>query len=425
MRLLGVIVTVALLAVTPVAQKDKWNKRTPMPMPTSDFTCTTVDQSILCVGGCVEGQVCPDREDLYCFCPNVTREVHAYTPDLDSWGALPSAPRPRYRHAAAALGGQLYLIGGRSTTDELIAEVDVYDTSTGTWETLSSPHDMPIPSSDLAAFLLDSAIHVVGGYDRHYSTLNAHQIFHTGNRSWTKGPPMGSARGDFTAVTIGGKGYVFGGFASDFCHPLDSLEVFDPPPDNDWRELKAMDTPRADKAGVALNGHFMVIGGEQKHSDPSKCEKLSVPVNDVESYSPKDDEWTQMRPIPSERMRFAGAAYGDSVYIFGGQGRLDSNEKPPTHPIYDTVEEYRLCDDGLQNGNELGVDCGGSCQPCTDEDQRTGVVGGDDEVYEVAFGGTQRESEESTSGESIPVGAGGVRLAVALGLIAVAFIDRM
>ncbi|MCB0638625.1 MAG: T9SS type A sorting domain-containing protein, partial [Lewinella sp.] len=39
------------------------------------------------------------------------------------------------------------------------------------------------------------------------------------------------------------------------------------------------------------------------------------------------------------------------------------------------------CDDGIQNGDELGVDCGGSCGPCPCED---GTVSDDD--FETSFG---------------------------------------
>jgi len=30
----------------------------------------------------------------------------------------------------------------------------------------------------------------------------------------------------------------------------------------------------------------------------------------------------------------------------------------------DPMEPVATCDDGIQNGNETGVDCGGDCDPC-------------------------------------------------------------
>ena len=32
------------------------------------------------------------------------------------------------------------------------------------------------------------------------------------------------------------------------------------------------------------------------------------------------------------------------------------------------ITEVITCDDGVQNGDETGIDCGGSCPPCDNED---------------------------------------------------------
>ncbi|MDT0643427.1 hypothetical protein RM553_11350 [Zunongwangia sp. F363] len=38
------------------------------------------------------------------------------------------------------------------------------------------------------------------------------------------------------------------------------------------------------------------------------------------------------------------------------------------------------CDDGIQNGDETGVDCGGSCEPCEAAEEKDGVIGSQDDV---------------------------------------------
>lgn|SRR3990167_6368920 len=87
-------------------------------------------------------------------------------------------------------------------------------------------------------------------------------------------------KGDAAGAAIGGKGYVFGGFSdSDFCDPIDDLEIYDPE-ENRWTNGEDMGTDRGDKVAVVFrNKYFLVMGGESKHSDCS-----SDPLDDIEVF---------------------------------------------------------------------------------------------------------------------------------------------
>ncbi len=83
---------------------------------------------------------------------------------------MTDAPRSRYRHAAAAVGGRIFLLGGVDSTESIIPQVDVFDTATATWSTLSA--EMPNATTDLSAFAHDGKIYVVGGFE---SGITKHQ----------------------------------------------------------------------------------------------------------------------------------------------------------------------------------------------------------------------------------------------------------
>ncbi|MEM7199649.1 MAG: kelch repeat-containing protein [Planctomycetota bacterium] len=59
-------------------------------------------------------------------------------------------PRARLDFAAASLGRQLFLVGGRSPDGKPITTVDVWDTSAKAWSTVESPHHAPA-GADLVA----------------------------------------------------------------------------------------------------------------------------------------------------------------------------------------------------------------------------------------------------------------------------------
>ena len=41
--------------------------------------------------------------------------VEVYDPQADSWQRVASMPQGRYKHAAAAMGGKIYVTGGETT----------------------------------------------------------------------------------------------------------------------------------------------------------------------------------------------------------------------------------------------------------------------------------------------------------------------
>merc|ERR1719343_995411 len=98
-----------------------------------------------------------------------------------------------------------------------------------------------------------------------------------------------------------------------------------------------MEIARGDKAVAVLNGILHVVGGETKNTHGH-----SVALRDVEAYDPDGNSWYPGGSIPSHRFRFVAAAYGQSLFIFGGQGFLIGSygEIGSKYPVVDTVEAY-------------------------------------------------------------------------------------
>ena len=286
-------------------------------------------------------------------CGAITNSTLVYDPTANSYSVAPDMPRPRYRHSAVAVGNSMYVLGGTNLNEEHITEVDVFDTETATWSTLTGA---PLASSttDGAAFAVEAKIYFTGGYNLpNYDSSNRTFCLDTANLAggWQEVKDALEQRGDHAAVTIKGKGYVFGGFThtNNWENPLSTLESYDPT-SNTWSKLKSMPTIRGDKAGAVLNSRFQVIGGETKDSQGN-----SVPVADVEVFDPALNVWVDEGKIPSKRFRFVAAAHGDSVYIFGGQGYLVGTAKTvgSYYPLVDTVEAFQETRTEIVSGEAL------------------------------------------------------------------------
>lgn len=325
-----------------------WNTKQNMPAKRSDMSATTVDDAIYLVGGCALDQLWvhdPPYSEYRCgggVTKAITGSTTRYFPKTNTHDtSLPDAPHPRYRHAAAVVDKRVYLFGGTDGSGNIVPEVDVFSTLTGKWTSLTQ--NMPNPTTDLSAFVLDGKIYTVGGYDPSWKALNITQIFDPSasdaKLAWQLGPELLQGRGDAVAAVVDNKAYIVGGFhdQNNFQMPVTDLEVLDAGKAAPWAARKGMYIARGDKAAAALNSILHVVGGETKGA-----EGHSVPLRDVEAYDPIGDTWYFGGEIPTNRFRFAAAAHGDSIFIFGGQGYLVGKygADDSKHPVLDTVEEY-------------------------------------------------------------------------------------
>lgn len=297
----------------------EWTHFSPMPVPASDHTATTIGDFIYLVGGCVQDQ------EIYC--DSVTDVAYKFDPATGSYTQLDNAPRQRYRHAAVAVGDTLFLFGGRTVADALIPEIDTYDTTTDTWSTSSTT--WADATSDLGAFVLDdSTVVLAGGYDAEYNTLTRLQVLDASSATPTwiqtstqdaedgKYGDLTTPRGDFAAVLVGDAAYAFGGWNEDFCSALSSTEKFDVS-NRTWSTVESsLVLGRGDKAFGVVQNTIYALGGETKDDE---CGEVSVPVQDVEVFSVEDQEWSVATDLPEHRFRFPAATYGDAIYTFGGQ----------------------------------------------------------------------------------------------------------
>jgi N-acetylneuraminic acid mutarotase len=154
------------------------------------------------------------------------------------------------------------------------------------------------------------------------------------------------ARSSHGLSAIAGKAYLFGGEAKarqaidSVVHCLDVTKG--------WKTLEVgagkVPPPRVGHAQCTMrNEVLMVFGGRT-------CEKMGEGnLNDLWSYNPLNNDWTQMEghgSVPEPRSFHAATAIGDKLFVFGGcgaKGRLaDLHE-------YDVKERvnHAICDELL------------------------------------------------------------------------------
>lgn len=171
-----------------------------------------------------------------------------YHSDTNTWSSIASPGSYSYGHAAAAVGGLVYIIApgtGRTRS---------YDPGTNTWTTLANlPTAMN--SASLTAAAIGDKIYVVG----HASLLG---IYDSASNSWTLGPSLPWNTYAAGVTVLGEQLYVFGGGGSTGGSVVrKTVQRYDPAT-NAWTLLPTeMPTARYWCAAAAVGGSAYVFGG--------------------------------------------------------------------------------------------------------------------------------------------------------------------
>jgi hypothetical protein len=106
-----------------------------MPFPVSDVVANYMegpngdeDGFVIITGGCdtVEGNVRANfgGDDLFTCLRSGSRTLK-FDPFTETFEAMSDMLHERQRHAGAVIDGEVYLVGGRDSNDELVAAIDV------------------------------------------------------------------------------------------------------------------------------------------------------------------------------------------------------------------------------------------------------------------------------------------------------------
>jgi N-acetylneuraminic acid mutarotase len=276
-----------------------WLERDPMPAPRREFATAMVDGKIYVLGGGdTRAPVIPSP---------ATKTVQVYNPATDTWSTAAPMPVATRNHAAAAVGGKIYVVGGEGEAAPGLKTLQVFDPVAGVW-TLKA--EMPYELRGSAATSVGGRLYVFGGDGLGFDTSNALSYDPVTN-TWSSHAPMLHAGHDMAAVTVGDRALVLGGYSI-----LDSysrfVQQYDPAQDT-WTARADMLIPRMDLAAAVIGETVFAIGG-------GNWERA---LSDVHAFDVATDQWTgkeQMRKgldLPEAKMAWPRAETVDGrIYVF-------------------------------------------------------------------------------------------------------------
>jgi DNA-binding CsgD family transcriptional regulator len=297
------LLTPEAVAATVSASVQRWQARTPLPTPRQGLAAIAYEGHVYAIGG--------ESAD------GVSGAVERYDPEADDWTSLADKPTTVADVAAALIGGEIYVPGGRTSLGSPTAIVEAYDPETDAWEATAP---LPVALSAYALAALEGKLYLFGGWDGS-AYLDSVYEYDPAQDVWTAKTPMPTARGFAGAAVADGKIYVIGGY--DGQDDLAANEEYVPSQDdgqgNPWTVKSPMPEGRAG-CGVAVAANVIhVIGGGWDRE-----------VADGVKYNVRSDEWETFEVPTSGQWRGLGLALVDTeIYAVGGWngGYMDANRE--------------------------------------------------------------------------------------------------
>ncbi len=278
-----------------------WVARAPMPLPRREFATAMLNGRVYVLGG-------GDTQAGTIPAP-ATATVQVYDPATNAWTSGTDMPTAVYNHAAAALGGKIYVVGGRTDHAPGIATLQVYDPVAGTWSTAA---DLPASVDGLAATAAGGLLYALGGSGGGSKTASV-SAYDPATNLWTARANLLSPASNLAAVTVNDAPLVLGGYGSASDTGYFRLAQQYDAGTNAWTQRTDMIQPRSDFAAALIGTTVYVAGGG--NWDPA--------LPDLAVYDVTGDSWSAKTPMPVDLAWPRGEAVNGKLYVFDGTHTLE------------------------------------------------------------------------------------------------------
>jgi DNA-binding CsgD family transcriptional regulator/N-acetylneuraminic acid mutarotase len=217
------------------------------------------------------------------------------------WAASRPMPETHAGRAVAAVGLDIYVIGGE-TEAGVTDSVRVFATQDRVWRSAAAK---PTSVGETTADVLFGEIYVPGGATAEGQPTAVVEAYSPSQDAWRLIAALPQPVAGGLAIAEGGFLYFFGGRNAEGV--LDTAYVYDPGADS-WRPIAPLPQPRTGATGGALTGRLYVVGGSDGASDQASCFV----------YDPTADAWDDCPPMLRPRAGAGATVLLNKLYVVGG-----------------------------------------------------------------------------------------------------------
>ncbi|KAL6743834.1 hypothetical protein Aduo_016829 [Ancylostoma duodenale] len=267
----------------------------------------------------------------------------------DDMEPLRSLPYQRYGHTVCAYRGRAYLWGGRNDDYGASSTLHEFDPVLLRWRIVPVEGRVPPARDGHSAVVVGDRMFLFGGFEEDLQRFSQETyVFDFLTNRWsefntTGQPPLW--RDFHTAVAIDSKMYIFGGRSDHTGQFHSTRDMYD-------ERLKALDLRTGEWSDPICNG----VGptGRRSHSAWTYGGKMyifggylgtqNMHYDDLFSFDPQTNHWEKIKtsgPMPSARRRQCTVVVGSRVFLFGGTMPVKNSSGTPSG-LADLADLYVL-----------------------------------------------------------------------------------
>jgi len=314
------------LVVTKVTAKDdvySWSEAQSLTTPIQEIYPAVFNEEIYVSGGFV-----PSHKPVFVGL-SPSKQTFIFNAESQQWRQGPQLPQARHHLGLVSNSSYLYGVGGfygqKGKGWQIKNTVYRLGKTSNKW--LAGP-ELPIPLAESVYVSVGNNIHVIGGKTISPETgkhieIKMHYIL-LDNKRWVEAAKPSIARNSATSAVLDNKIYVIGGRKTGVQSGNKQFaEVYDVKKDK-WTAIQPFPVALAGMSASPLNGKIIVSGGEA--FGPNGNWKKGKAYNQVWSYDPKTDLWSEISAMPSARHGHGSVALNNKVYIMGGAAKVGPQE---------------------------------------------------------------------------------------------------
>jgi hypothetical protein len=291
-RMAQAVAALALVALVPLAAgaPEDWETRAQLPVPRTEVAAAAVGGEIVVVGG-FNGDSSPSAR------------ADAYSAARDRWRRLPDLPVTAHHAMAVAGSGRLYVLGGYGQDGR--PRRTAFVLQRGRWRPLPR---LPFPRAAAGAALARGRIVVAGGVVRVTGARLARNAlsFDLRTRRWSIIPGP-TPREHLGVTSLAGTVYAVAGRTSGLDTNVGHFESYNPG-DGRWRRLPFVPDARGGTGAAALSGRVVSVGGEEPGGT----------IRDVYAYRIASRNWERLEDLRTPRHGLGVVALGGRVFAIAG-----------------------------------------------------------------------------------------------------------
>jgi outer membrane protein assembly factor BamB len=263
-----------------------------LPAPVSGAAATVVPGGGLVVGGLDSSETSVEGVFLL-----------GQSGQLQSAGSLAG---PLHDAAATTVGEEVLVFGGGTETSTDQVQSLPASISAGSEETATVVGHLPAVRSDLSAVTVGDKAYVLGGYDG--TTPDPAVLATADGRSFSHVADLEVPARYMATTAFDGRIYAFGGETASGSL-TDAIQEIDPA-QGTARQIGRLPHPISHAAAVALGPDIYVLGGEEAEGTTARGWR----------FDPATGKVSPATPLPQPTAGAAVAGFGHSAYLIGGTG---------------------------------------------------------------------------------------------------------